>query len=103
MGIPLHVVDMIGSTPSGQNDRLTAVVQANIANGAGGGAGVVVSVPVTFAEKMPTANYVAFVEANQDATTWASAKTTAGFTANIQPRLASQTLAAGSFDILIIA
>jgi hypothetical protein len=103
MGIPLHVLDIVGGTPSTQNDRLSVVAQANLPNPVGSGAGVVVSVPVVFAEKMPTANYAAFVEANQDATTWASAKTTSGFTANIQPRLATVTLAAGTFDILILA
>jgi hypothetical protein len=70
-----------------------------IANAAGGSAGASVAVSVLCQDGVfPSAQYAVDIELSQDATWYITGKSTAGFTVNIQPRLASATLAAGSFN-----
>lgn len=92
-----------GSMPADRN-RLTVYSAYGIANGAGGGAGqsvaVAVSIPADNNVSLPSnGNYLVDVELSQDATYYISAKSATGFTVNIQPRLASQTIAAGTFNV----
>lgn len=99
-----HIKDlevMDGSTLS-KPDRIRVSLQMAVANLIGGGAGQTVTVAVTFPEVMP-ANYAVFADAGQDAVCFASARTTVGFTLNINPRLAANTLAAGTVNILVVA
>jgi hypothetical protein len=42
--------------------------------------------------------YAVDIELSQDATHYITGKSSAGFTVNIQPRLAANTLAAGTFN-----
>lgn len=71
-----------------------------IAHAIGAGAGLAVATPVTAIKELPP-NYTVLVVPNQDATVWITAKTQAGFTINQAPRLAADTLAAGTVDVLI--
>lgn len=82
-------------------DRLH-VKRLSVANVVGAGAGDAVTAAVVFAGPMPDANYVVLFDAGQDVVCYASAKTTLGFTANINPRLAANTVAAGTLNILAI-
>lgn len=71
---------------------------------AGAGAGTARTIAVTSSDiKQLPGDYSVRVELPEDATYWVSAKTQAGFTVNISPRLAANTLAGGSADILVIA
>ena len=50
-----------------------------------------------------TANYNVFVSPNQDAVAYVTGKTNSGFNVVLNPRLAANTLAAGTFDLLVLA
>lgn len=68
-----------------------------VANAAGGAAGASVTVAVTGLKNLPT-NFGVLVNPGQDATWWISGKSATGFTINLSPRLAANTLAAGTVD-----
>jgi hypothetical protein len=72
-----------------------------VSYGAGGGAGAAVTAAVTLGD-LP-ATYSVFTGASADATAYVSAQTSTGFTLNVSPRLAANTLAAGSMKVLILA
>ncbi|RKR46303.1 hypothetical protein [Paraburkholderia sp. BL17N1] len=102
MGLPVHTVEVLnGSTPLARPDRLALALIEGLANVAGGSAGAAVTVAVTGLD-LP-AKYTVVVSPNQDATWYVSAKTNTGFTVNLNPRLAANTLAAGTIDIAILA
>jgi hypothetical protein len=82
-------------------DRLLLGLIKGIANGVGGGAGVAVTVAV--AVKNLPANYTVLVNPKQDATWFTSTHTATGFNVTLTPRLAANTLGAGTFDAVIIA
>ena len=103
MGLPVHTVEFVtGSAAPAQSDRLLLFIGYGIANGAGGSAGASVAVNVAVSDPLP-ANYHVDVELGQDATSYVSNKTALGFTVNLQPRLAGETLAAGSFNVRVTA
>jgi hypothetical protein len=85
--------------------HFTAVAY-NIANAAGSGAGATVTVPVSFVSpafgtgQLPP-NYAVNVAPSQAATTHVTAKTSSGFNVVLTPVLASTTLAAGTFDVVV--
>jgi hypothetical protein len=102
MGLDLHTVTVLdGGAPPQYSNRIGIWSAFGIANGTGGGAGQVVSVAVAVPKSagLPSSAYFVDVELSQDATYWISAKTSAGFTVNIEPRLAANTLAAGTFNV----
>jgi hypothetical protein len=103
MAIAKHRSSVLDSpTPSQFTDKLLFAQQLNVANLIGGGAGTVVNTIVTFPEALP-ANYQVIVSPKQDATWFVDTRTTFGFTVHLEPRLAANTLAAGDFDVLVIA
>jgi hypothetical protein len=99
----VHTIEIPdGGQPPTQSDRLKQYQLLGVANGVGGSAGaavaVVVAVPI--AAGLPASgNYFVDVELSQDATYYVTAKGNAGFTVNLLPRLAANTLAAGSFNV----
>lgn len=102
MSIMNHTIQVLD--PQGNPDFLDRIILGQkiaVANGVGGGAGASVAVAVTFLEGLPQ-NYQVLCTMSQDATYWITAKTSTGFTVNLSPRLAANTLAAGSFDLLVI-
>jgi hypothetical protein len=105
MGLPIHTIEvMSGSAPTQQQDRLKYWTQYGLANVVGGGAGlaVVTAVAVPAAAGLPAnGNYIVDVEASQDCTAFVSSKTATGFNVTLTPRLAANTLAAGTFNVQI--
>lgn len=105
MGLDLHTIEVMpGSAPTEQPDRLKYWTQYNLANVAGGGAGlsVVTAVAVPVGAGLPASGtYIVDVEASQDCTAFVSGKTATGFNVTLTPRLAANTLAAGTFNVQI--
>lgn len=95
----LHSIATLTGTSLAQEDRLISG-HFTLSHAAGGSAGAAVT--ATFTGALPAAYNVQGTP-SQDATVWISAKTQAGFTVNIAPRLAASTLAAGTVDIRITA
>jgi hypothetical protein len=91
-----------GSAIPVQQDRLRNYVAYGVANGSGG-AGATVTVAVTVPESpMPAnGNYFVDYDIGFDYTVFTTAKTAAGFTVNIQPRLAANSVAAGTFNLWV--
>jgi hypothetical protein len=94
-----------------QDAPLYAYCQTGIANGAGSGAGASVTIAITFAATMaypagfPTASYVTNITPSQGClvSVPAASKTQAGFNVVLTPSPATSTLAAGVFDVCVIA
>lgn len=104
MGQPIHTVEMLDGSNNSLQDKLKVGLKAHVANAAGSGAGVAVTVAVSFgANANLPANYTVSVDPGQDATWYTSAKTATGFTVNLLPRLAANTLAAGFIDVAVFA
>jgi hypothetical protein len=95
MPFSIHDIDLVdGSTPTMQ-DRLIGGLQLAVANVSGSGS---VTTAVSFASPLPS-NYAVFVDAGQAVTAYVTGKTSSGF--NVV--LAATTVAAGTFNVLIVA
>jgi hypothetical protein len=102
MGLPVHTVDVAqGSAPLAQPDRVIFAILPGVPNLVGSGAGA--AVVTAIAGLQLPASYVVEVTPNQDAVAFVSAKTQAGFNVTLNPRLAANTLAVGTFDVVIFA
>ncbi len=101
MSLDLHTVEAVPGAAPNANDKLRVGYLNAIANAAGGSAGASVAVAITGLSLPP--NYNVHVEVDQDANAWISSKTQSGFTVNLEPRLAANTLAAGTFNVTIVA
>jgi hypothetical protein len=101
MAQDLHTVEVIDGSTLAMGDRVILAHLPQQAYSAGGGAGQVVTLAVT-GLKLP-AKYSVLLGLGQDATGFVTARTQTGFTVNIEPRLAANTLSAGSVDILVVA
>lgn len=98
MTFPLHTLE-VPDGAFGFNQKGRALIGAGlgVANVIGGGAGQAVTVVVTGLKNLPTA-FGVLVNPGQDATWWVDTKTATGFTIHLLPRLAANTLAAGTVD-----
>lgn len=107
MSFDVHTLSLLNGSPSGlaQSDRLLLWQSYGIANAAGGSAGASVAVAVAVAgDPLPSSGeYFVEVELDQDATYYITGKSASGFTVNLQPRLASETLAAGAINVRVTA
>jgi hypothetical protein len=101
MPIPVHTVEVPDGLALQNSDRLVLGTLNGVANAAGGGAGQSVATAITGMSLPP--KYQVIVDPGQDATCWITAMTAAGFTVNMSPRLAANTLAAGSFNATVVA
>ena len=102
MGLDIHTIDVApGSNPTAQPDRVAFAILPNVPNLAGGSANTPVVTAITGLQ-LP-ANYTAQVTPSQDATAFVSGKTQTGFNVTLVPRQTTSTLAAGTFDLLIVA
>lgn len=103
MGLSLHTVEITdGSALTAKPDRLQVWSAYGLVSTIGGGAGLAVTVAVAVPKSagLPSSgNYFIDVELSQDATYFITAKTASGFTVNILPRLAANTLAAGTINV----
>lgn len=97
-----HIESPNGFTPS-RTDRAILGVMAGVANGAGAaGATVSVAVSLPASANLP-ANYAVLVNPGQACWWYVSAKTSSGFTVNLVPQSGTATIAAGSFDCVLVA
>jgi hypothetical protein len=103
MAIDVHAVELIANSQLNQPDRVLVGLQIGVANLAGSGAGASVVTAVTFAAGALPSSYAVIVTPAQDATSFVTNKTANGFNVTLTPRLASATLAASSFDVVVIA
>ena len=102
MGLDIHTIDVVpGSNPTAQPDRVLFALLEGVPTVAGGSAGA--AVVTAIAGLQLPANYAVQVTPNQDATAFVSGKTNTGFNVTLNPRLAANTLAAGTVDIAIFA
>jgi|CXWL01.1.fsa_nt_gi hypothetical protein len=96
----VHTVGIITGSNNSADDQLLVGVQSGVANGAGG-AGAVVATVVTFSKELP-AKYAVVVTPSQDAMHYITARTSTGFTVNLAPHLSASSLAAGTFDVVVL-
>lgn len=91
-----------GSALPSQQDRLRNYIAYNVANG-GGGAGATVQVAVVVPDGVlpSSGNYFVDYDVPADYTVFTTAKTANGFTVNLQPRLAANSVAPGSFHLWV--
>ncbi|AJX59247.1 hypothetical protein AQ938_06925 [Burkholderia pseudomallei] len=101
MSFDSHTVSAPAGAKPQLNDRAVLGSLIGVANVAGAGAGAAVTVAVTGLSLPP--NYAVAVNPGQDATWFVSAKTQSGFTVTLNPRLAANTLTAGTIDVIITA
>ena len=102
MAIQKHDLQVLDSpTPSTFTDRLIIGQQLAVANAAGA-AGATVSTVVTFPEALPPA-YAVLIATGQAVGWFVSAKTAFGFTVNLVPYVNTASVAAGTFDVTVIA
>jgi len=101
MSKDLHTVALMKGTQLSREDRLIVGQQRGVVNAAGGGAGQAVTTTVTFLGNLPT-SFQAMVDPHQDATWYTTNKTANTIDVVLTPRLAANTLAAGTFDITLI-
>ncbi len=99
----LHTIEVPEGMLTGlsQKGRVVLGVLTGLSNAAGGSAGAAVTTAVSGIKNLP-ANYAVFVSPNQDATAYVSSKTSTGFNVVLTPRLAANTLAAGTFDLVLV-
>jgi hypothetical protein len=87
----------------------THIIAPNVANVAGGDAGadVTTSLATSFTDQwnqgfLPP-DYCVLVTPNQDAAVSVTSKTSTGFNVVLTPKTASATIAAGTFDVVVLA
>ena len=98
MSLPIHTLDVPnGGNGYARKDRIFKAAAFGVVNAAGSGAGASVSINITGLSGLPS-NYAVTVNPGQDATWFVSNKTSTGFTITLNPRLATNTLAAGAID-----
>ncbi len=96
----MHTISLRRIDGSGIEDRKIFVSLPMQAMPAGANPGAAVTLEITSLEDMP-ASYSIVAMPDQDAVAFATNKTANGFTLNVNPRLASETLVAGTVDILV--
>jgi hypothetical protein len=102
---------MIANRLVGANGYAPVVAAVyNVANSAGSGAGTAVTISMSFTDQygvggLPgdatTGRYSVLVTPNQNALDYVTAKTSSGFNVVLTPSPATNTLAAGVFDVLV--
>lgn len=101
MALEQHAIHVpTGSSPAFTDRTLIASIP-NVAN-ASGAAGVAVSTTVSVGNELP-ASYGVFVTPSQAAFVSVSAKTNTGFTVTLTPTTSTASIAAGTFDVLVVA
>ena len=102
MAIAKHRLSQLDGSAAAFSDKLIIGTLIGVANVVGSGNGASVSTVVSFAEPLPP-SFGAIISPHQDAVGFITSITTSGFTVVLNPRLATNTLAAGTFDVLIYA
>jgi hypothetical protein len=101
----------ISQITTNQARTTTLAAIAGVANPAGSGAGASVTVAVTFTDQFGNGqlpqgstpqSYSVHVTPSQPCFVTVSNKTTTGFTVTLTPTASGVTLAAGSFDVVVV-
>ncbi len=104
MSLTQHTIEVPDGAEGARTDRTILGVLTGVANAAGGAAGAAVTTAVALPStaNLPAA-YAVHISPGQDATWYITNKTATGFDVVLTPRLAANTLAAGTFDCTIHA
>lgn len=98
---PIHTLNFIDKSNLSHQDQVVAF-KDTVANVIGGSAGAAVTTAVAFVEPVKTP-YQVFATPNQDAVAHVTNKTAMGFDLVLRPRLATDTLAVGTVDVLVLS
>ncbi len=101
MSRDIHTIAVVDGTIMQKQDRIVFGVQPQVANVAGAGAGAAVTTTVTFSKGLPL-KYSVQITPNQDAVAYVTNRTVSGFDVVLNPRLAANTLAIGTFDVTVL-
>ena len=107
MPFDIHTLEAPDGSANLYSDKIIIGVQNNVANGAGGGAGLTVTVAVAFS-RLPVdasgnALYGVHVTPSQACFVSTSSKTASGFNVVLTPTTSGVTLSSGTFDVLVTA
>jgi cytoskeletal protein RodZ len=103
MPFPMHTVELVdGSSPTAFQSKLIVGELNAVANLAGGSAGVAVTTAVAFAPGALPASYAVHVTPSQACFISVTTKTNTGFNVVLTPTTGSVTLAAGTFDVVVV-
>ncbi len=100
------LLGLVGNFTSNQGLSTAIAAQANVANAAGGSAGASVTVAVGFVDqfgvgRLPS-TYAVVVTPSQSCFWSVTSKAGTGFNVVLTPTSGSVTLAAGTFDVVVI-
>lgn len=104
MPFEMHTVEVVDGSNFTNYDKMVVGVQNAVAHNAAS-VGVAVTVAVSFASALP-ASYAVFVDGSDPNAVYSvpgASKTSTGFNVVITPVITTDTLAAGTFDVLVIA
>jgi hypothetical protein len=110
MPLDLHTVEIIDNSQISFTDRVRVGVQNAVANVAGAAAGDTVTVAVAFGHELP-ASYTVLVTPSQACSWSVTSKASTGFNVVLTPLVTvgagatavAGTIAAGTFDVLVVA
>jgi hypothetical protein len=102
MPLQIHDIELADGSQLQNQDRIVLGQQWSVANAAGASAGASVTVAVAFALGSLPTNYAVICEPNQNCFSYVTAKTNTGFNVVLTPTSGSITLAAGTFDIVVV-
>lgn len=100
MPIPMHVAEVADGSNNSWADRLIVGIQSGVANVAGAGEGDTVATTVTFDSDLP-ANYAVQVTPSQAAFVSVGTKKNRSFVVTLTPPLSTDTIAVGTFDVIV--
>jgi hypothetical protein len=100
MPFDLHTIESPDGSALANYDRIVIGAQSGVANIAGSGAGASATTAVSFGALPP--NYSVSISASQACFVAITDKTSTGFNVVQTPTLGSVTLAAGTFDAVVV-
>ena len=100
MALDQHTISVPNGALPANQDRTIIGSLPGVANAAGA-AGATVSTAVTMGDLPP--NYSVIVNPGQGCGWFVSGKTSTGFTVNLVPFSSTATVAAGTFDVVVVA
>ena len=103
MGYDVHTVSLVTGSANNRLDRMISFYSNAIASSAGGSAGGSVTVAVTFSGAELPSTYTAVATPSVNATAAITSKTNTGFNVVLTPVVATTTLAAGTFDVIVLS
>jgi hypothetical protein len=104
MPFEMHTVEVLDGSNFTNYDKLVVGVQNAVAH-SGASVGTAVTVAVSFSTALPS-TYAVFVDGSDPNAVYSvpgASKTNAGFNVVITPVISADTLAAGTFDVLVVA